>query len=139
MNAIDTNVFVYLIDHTEPDKQQRAAELIQQARQDRGSTLLPWQVAGEYLNCLRRWEREGRLPTNDVEPYLSRVTRLFPLAFPTSQVLTISLDLTSRYSLSHWDSMLLAACVDAGVDTLYSEDLDNGMTYDSVTVVNPFA
>ena len=49
------------------------------------------------------------------------------------------LDLSFRYSLSHWDSLLLAACVDAGVDTLYSEDLDAGMTYDTVTVVNPFA
>jgi predicted nucleic acid-binding protein len=35
--------------------------------------------------------------------------------------------------------LLLAACVDAGVDTLYSEDLDDGMTYDTVTVVSPFA
>ena len=39
--------------------------------------------------------------------------------------------------VSHWDSMLLA-CVAAGVDTLYSEDLDAGMTYETVTVVNPF-
>ena len=34
--------------------------------------------------------------------------------------------------------MLLAACVEAGVRTLYSEDLASGAQYDSVTVVNPF-
>ncbi len=45
----------------------------------------------------------------------------------------------SRLSLSHWDSMLLAACIEAGVDTLYSEDLDAGTTYNTVTVINPFA
>ena len=139
MNAIDTNVFVYLVDHTEPDKQQQAADLLRQARQDRGSTVLLWQVAGEYLSCLRRWAREGRLSNSDIEPYLNRVTALFPFAFPTDRVLSISLDLHSRYSLSHWDSMLLAACVDAGVDTLYSEDLAADMTYDTVTVINPFA
>ena len=49
-----------------------------------------------------------------------------------------SLDLSSRYSLSHWDSMLIAACIDAGVRTLYSEDLGDGVAYDSVTVINPF-
>lgn len=43
------------------------------------------------------------------------------------------------YSVSHGDSMLIAACVEAGVDRLYSEDLDDGMTYDSVTIANPFA
>jgi predicted nucleic acid-binding protein len=35
--------------------------------------------------------------------------------------------------------MLLAACVDAKVNVLYSEDLGDGTTYDSVTVINPFA
>ena len=41
-------------------------------------------------------------------------------------------------SISHWDSMLVAACVDARVDTLYSEDMQAGATYDSVEIVNPF-
>ncbi len=35
--------------------------------------------------------------------------------------------------------MLLAACIEAGVTTLYSEDLSHGVRYDSVLVVNPFA
>lgn len=46
--------------------------------------------------------------------------------------------MSSRYSLSYWDSLLLAACLDAGVNRLYSEDLDDGMTYDTVVVINPF-
>jgi predicted nucleic acid-binding protein len=48
-------------------------------------------------------------------------------------------DLRARFSLSHWDSLLLAACKDAGVTTLYSEDMDAGTDYDGLTVVNPFA
>ena len=63
---------------------------------------------------------------------------MLPLILPTPDVLDKSLDLSSRYSLSHWDSMLLAACIEAGVDTLYTEDLGAGVTYDSVTIVNPF-
>ncbi len=35
--------------------------------------------------------------------------------------------------------MLLAACTEAGIHTLYSEDLDPGTQYDGVIVVNPFA
>jgi predicted nucleic acid-binding protein len=34
--------------------------------------------------------------------------------------------------------MLIASCIDAGIDTLYSEDLGAGATYDSVQVINPF-
>jgi predicted nucleic acid-binding protein len=35
--------------------------------------------------------------------------------------------------------MLLAACKEAGVITLYSEELDAGTDYDGLAVVNPFA
>ena len=49
----------------------------------------------------------------------------------------MSFDLTARYSLSHWDSLLVAACIEAGIDTLYSEDMGDGAVYDSLTVINP--
>ena len=61
------------------------------------------------------------------------------MRIPTEAVFQISSDLRSRFSLSHWDSMLLAACKEAGVTTLYSEDLDSGTDYDGLRVVNPFA
>ena len=57
---------------------------------------------------------------------------------PKQSVLSASLTLSGRYSLSHWDSLLIAACLEAGVDTLYTEDLQDGATYDRLTVVNPF-
>ena len=63
---------------------------------------------------------------------------MFPLRLPTARVFEIALDLHSRFSLSHWDSMLLAACK-AGVTVLYSEDMDAGTDYDGLTIVNPFA
>lgn len=44
-----------------------------------------------------------------------------------------------RYSLSHWDSLLVAAAIEAGVDTLYTEDLQAGAQYETVKVVNPLA
>jgi predicted nucleic acid-binding protein len=64
---------------------------------------------------------------------------MFTLRIPSEGVFKISFDLRSRFSLSHWDSMLLAACKEAGVTTLYSEDMAAGMNYDGVVIVNPFA
>ena len=54
-------------------------------------------------------------------------------------VLHGSFDLRLRFSLSHWDSLLLAACRENGVTTLFSEDFDVGTNYDGVRVVNPFS
>ena len=39
---------------------------------------------------------------------------------------------------SLWDALILAACVEAGVETLYSEDLPGFDDFDGVRVINPF-
>jgi predicted nucleic acid-binding protein len=138
MNAVDTNVLVYFFDDDEPSKQAQARELLEALVQPASQTLLLWQVAGELLSCLRRWQSTGKVSNDDVVAHIQDVLAMFPLALPIAMVIPRSLDLTSRYSLSHWDSMLVAACLEAGVETLYTEDLDDGANYDSVKIVNPF-
>ena len=138
MNAIDTNVLVYAIDSHEPPKQAKARDLLNRLS-SASTTVLPWQVACEYMSCLRRFAVAGRFPEADIEADIRDLLSIFPLVLPTENVIARSLLLMSRYSLSHWDSLLLAACLEAGIDTLYTEDLDAGMTYDTVTIVNPFS
>ncbi|HEV3237626.1 MAG TPA: hypothetical protein VGZ25_11600, partial [Gemmataceae bacterium] len=89
--------------------------------------------------CLRKWNSAGRITRADVEAHFHDLLSMFPLRIPTAKVFEISFDLQDRFSLSHWDSMLLAACKEAGITTLYSEDMDAGTDYDSLKIVNPFA
>jgi predicted nucleic acid-binding protein len=139
MNAVDTNVFVYMLDDDVPSKQAKARELIDRLVKPPVASVLPWQVAGELLSCLRKWESAGRIAPADVEAHFHDVLSMFPLCIPSAKVFEISFDLHARFSLSHWDSMLLAACKEAGVTTLFSEDMDSGTDYDGLTIVNPFA
>lgn len=69
---------------------------------------------------------------------MQRLENTFDYSLPTIPVIHTALDLNTRYSLSHWDSMLVAACIEAGVTTLYSEDMADGADYDGVRIVNPF-
>jgi predicted nucleic acid-binding protein len=138
MNAVDTNVFVYALDSDEAVKQAKAQELLDRLVQQPGETILMWQVAAELLSCLRKWESAGHIAASDVESDFRDVLALFPLCIPTAEVFALSFDLRSRFSLSHWDSLLLASCKDAGVSTLYSEDMDAGTNYDGLVIVNPF-
>ena len=62
---------------------------------------------------------------------------LFPLVLPTSSVIDRALDLASRFSLSHWDSMILGACLEAGVTILYTEDMGAPTSFDGLALVNP--
>lgn len=100
--------------------------------------MLLWQVAGELLSCLRRWQAEGRITSADVEAHFRDAFALFPLTIPTARVFEVGFALHRHFSLSHWDSLLLAACKEAGVTTLFSEDMDSGTDSDGLAIVNPF-
>lgn len=138
MNAIDTNILVYAFDVSEPIKQPQARQFIR-SRVSAADSVLLWQVAAEFLGCLRRWQSTGRVSPNDVVSYFDEILMYFPLVIPTREVLLHSQRLLSRYSLSHWDSMVVAASSEAEVDMLYSEDMQHEQVYDGVTVINPFA
>lgn len=138
MNAFDANVLLYAVDRFDLEKQRQAVDLLERLVTEDTPPVLPWQVACEYLAGLRRRQDAGAIPSDEVDRLFYAVMTTYPLVCPTVRVLQNSRALFERYSLSHWDSLLLAACIDAGVDTLYSEDMSDGMTYDSVTVINPF-
>jgi len=137
MIAIDTNVFIYSADDSDIAKHTIAKSLML-ARSGAGDTVLLWQVASEFLRWLRRAVEKGNVSQVGADHAFREVRDLFKLNPPTEQVLDIALDIYRRHSLSHWDSLLLAGCIDAGVDTLYTEDLSHGVVYSSVTVLNPF-
>jgi predicted nucleic acid-binding protein len=139
MNAVDTNVFVYALDADEPVKQAKAVDLLDRLAKPPDQAVLLWQVASEFLNQLRTWENKGKIAAADVETAFRRVRNVFVLRLPSENVLQLSFDLRKRFRLSHWDSMILAACKDIGATTLYSEDMDAGTDYDGLTIVNPFA
>ncbi|MGL6072921.1 MAG: PIN domain-containing protein [Fimbriiglobus sp.] len=137
MNAIDTNVFVYSLDGGERTKQRQALSLLEQLANSQ--TVLLWQVACEYLGQLQKRCNNKLMTVEEMTSAFGFFLGLFPLVTPSSESLTVSLDLRSRYSLSHWDSLLIAGCLEAGVTTLFSEDMQAGANYDGVQIVNPFA
>ena len=60
MNAADTNIYVYALDADEPVKQGKALELFGRLVLRPPETVFLWQVAGEFLSQLRRWESKGK-------------------------------------------------------------------------------
>ena len=82
MNAADTNVYVYALDADEPVKQAKALELFDRLMLQAADTVLIWQVAGEFLNQLRRWESKGKLTPEEVQATFRRFSDMFALRVP---------------------------------------------------------
>jgi predicted nucleic acid-binding protein len=142
MNAVDTNVLLYSVDRNEPAKQLIARQLLQQLRSagaGDGPTLLLWQVLGELAQQLRRWRDQGRLTPVEFSQHIQAFRHLFPLTPPTAEAFDSALSLAERFSLSHWDSMILGACQATGATRLYTEDMGAPRNIGGIELINPFA
>jgi predicted nucleic acid-binding protein len=141
MNAIDTNVLIYAVQNAATDKTRRATALLDGLCAELPSTLLPWQVVCEFLAFLAKSRQ--RIGTSDHGPEIAElvdaVALRFPIAMPSERVVGLAIDIHLHDQVSIWDALLLAACVDAGVTTLYTEDLQSRPVIRGVRLVNPFS
>ena len=78
------------------------------------------------------------LELSDARAYLDHV--LTPLLHVTAsaQLYHRGLDIQDRYHYSFYDSLIIAAALEAGCARLLSEDMQDGQRIDSLTIVNPF-
>lgn len=55
------------------------------------------------------------------------------------RVVEKAMAIEAQGQISYWDALIVAAALLSGCDTLYTEDLEHGRTFDGqLTVVNPF-
>jgi predicted nucleic acid-binding protein len=63
-----------------------------------------------------------------------------PVVPVTADTIREAVRSASRYQISHWDSLIVAAALLAECETPYSEDLQHRQVFDDrLTVINPFA
>jgi predicted nucleic acid-binding protein len=133
MISADTNLFVYLWDLRDPTKNETAKAVVE-AMSGRRS-IIGLQVVGEFQNALRR---RLRLPVRVAAQSARNMLTEFPtFAYDEASVET-ALGEASAGRLSYWDALLLAAADRAGVETMLSEDMSDGLTFGGLQVVNPF-
>ncbi|CCE07197.1 PilT protein, N-terminal (fragment) [Bradyrhizobium sp. STM 3843] len=83
--------------------------------------------------------RKQKLDWPVIEAALSSVVFRFPDARPlTTTTHSVALALARDHSLQFYDALIVAAALEAGCDTLFSEDLQHGRTLSGLTIVNPF-
>ena len=138
MTAIDTNILIYSVDRHDPVKRGKARAPLRQLRSESDTVVLPWQVLGEFLRYLRSLQDQGHVTRANLLRIIRGYARLFPVSLPSLVVLDEALAFSGKYSLSHWDSMLLGACVDAGVNRLYTEDMGAPVVIGGIMLLNPF-
>ena len=134
MNAVDTNVLIYVRDPRDPVKQQKAVQLITGLSE--GALL--WQVACEFVAASRKLAPFGFTQAQAWRE-VERLRALWKLILPSESVLLRAEQLAATQNLSFWDAMIVAACMEGGIASLYSEDFDDSLSRATgLEIINPF-
>jgi predicted nucleic acid-binding protein len=126
----DTNVVLYAF--RQNDDRAQVAEALLAA----GGTLSV-QVLNEFVAVARRklnrtWQEVRRA----LDVLCVFCPEPVPLKVETHER---AVKIAERHGYSIIDSLIIAAALDAGATTLYSEDMRDGQTIDGLTIRNPFS
>ncbi len=127
---IDTNVLVYNQTNDDPGKALQTEAVIVPGN------VVSVQVLNELANVLVRKARWSWHAVGESLTLTRAILEVVPL---TEDIHDAGLRLAERYSLSIYDSMIVAAALASGCDTLWSEDMQHDMLIEGrLRIRNPF-
>jgi predicted nucleic acid-binding protein len=131
---IDTNILIYAFDRNSPEKRNKAIELTAEDR----PWYISWQVVQEFCSvALHRFT----IPLD--HEFLSDYLELFLMphctVFPSANTYRKALCIQQQTQYRYYDSLIVAAALESGAGTLYSEDLQLNRLIGDLRIINPFS
>lgn len=125
----DTNIVLYLLSE-DARKADRAEAVIA------AGGAVSVQVLNEFASVASRKLKMGYAEIRDVLDTVRTVCVVRPLSVETHD---LGLEIAERFGYSLYDSLIIAAALQAECTVLYSEDMQDGQLIDGrLLIVNPF-
>ncbi len=133
---LDSNVILYAFLPGDARKQDIAQTLLSEALAQ-ANTSISFQVVQETLNVLVT-KGSAPMPAHRAAEFMRE--KLLPLwdVMPTLRLYERGLELQQRYGYSFYDSLIVAAALEAGCSRLLTEDLQHGQRIESLVIEDPF-
>ena len=134
LQFVDTNILIYAHDLSAGPKHTAARDLIR-ALWQMGTGCLSVQILQEfYVNVT---QKVAQPLTPDAAAQIIADLSVWQIHRPGVEDVLDAIRLQKRYRVSFWDAMVISSALQLGCQTLWSEDLNAGQMYDTVTVQNP--
>jgi len=133
MNAkkifFDTNTLLYLFS-SDTNKADWISKNIQK------SNVISVQVLNEFTSASLK---KIKVSTKELDEFLGLFLEIFTIKPLDVETFNSVLRISRRYGYHQYDSMIIAAAIQAGCQRLYSEDLQHKQVIDKkLQIVNPF-
>lgn len=127
---IDTNIVIYALGPVST-KAAFAAPLFV------GNPSISTQVLSETANVA---SKRLALAVPEIRKLITFLEAMCRVEIISSITIHTALDIRGRYGFSWYDSLIVATALEAGCNTLYSEDMQNNQEIEGcLRIVNPFA
>ena len=129
----DTNILIYAAigQNSQRRKYERAVELISTEKFGTSAQVL----AEFYVNVIKK--SDVPLTPKKAAEWIATISKK-PCQAVDDAVVMRGVENSQRYNISYWDGAIIAAADRLGATTLFTEDLNHGQAYGSVTAINPF-
>jgi predicted nucleic acid-binding protein len=130
---LDSNIWIYAFaNNQDPRKQAIAATII-----DAPGVIISTQVINEVsVNLLKK----SAFTEDQIQQLIDSFYQGCQVIEFDRALLVLASDLRTRYSISYWDSLIIASALTSGTTTIYTEDMQNGLLINQqLQIVNPFA
>ena len=133
---LDTNIFIYLFDAANPQKQRVSKELLLHFHRQH-TRRISVQVLSEWRNVMIK-KFNHLFDKNVRRQFIRNLAGWKPLKI-TPQILVEADKLCDRCSLSPYDSIHVQCALNLGCQSFLSEDMQDGVTIDgTLTIYNPY-
>lgn len=134
---LDTNVFIYPLDAGADEAKRACAQaLIGQALAE-GTAVISWQVVQETLHVTAH-KFKAAVSEADRLNLLKHVLEPLWQVQPTAAVYRRATEVQARQGFGFYDSLIVAAALEAGCKRLLTEDLQHGQRVGTLRIENPF-
>lgn len=134
MRFVDTNVLLYAVSTAPEEAAKKERALAIMAEKD---LALSVQVLQEFYVQATHARRAERLTHQQAVALIESWLR-FPVLQVSVQLMRNACATVARWGISYWDAAIVEAAREARCTTLLSEDLQDGVDFGAVRVVNPF-
>jgi len=133
---LDTNILIYAVDDVNLAKRQIAISLVHEAILG-GHGIISLQVVQEFMNVARNKFKQP-MTIEQCRGHIRNVLEPLCTYFPSISTIDRALLISDETGYHFYDALILAAAIESGCRTLYSEDLQHGRKIQGLTILNPF-
>ena len=129
----DSNIWVYFFSDTKNPK----AKVVEKFLADNDVTFVfisSGQVVNEVCNVLKR----HGLAEETIRTVIEDIANICQIQKLSKEVCLLASTLREKYSLSFWDSVIVATAKTAGCGLLINEDMQDGLAIDELRIKNIF-